>query len=69
MLLVEFEPTIPAFERAKTVHALDRAAAVISMWKLHAVNCVYGLEITKFVNALFHTYTPHRLLRESNQGL
>jgi hypothetical protein len=26
---VRFEPTIPAFERAKTVHALDRAATVI----------------------------------------
>jgi hypothetical protein len=26
---VEFEPTIPPFERAKTVHALDRAATVI----------------------------------------
>jgi hypothetical protein len=26
---VEFEPTIPAFERAKTVHALDGAATVI----------------------------------------
>jgi hypothetical protein len=26
---VGFEPTIPAFERAKTVHALDRADAVI----------------------------------------
>jgi hypothetical protein len=26
---VEFEPTIPAFERAKRVHALDRAATVI----------------------------------------
>jgi hypothetical protein len=24
-----FEPMIPAFERAKTVHALDRAATVI----------------------------------------
>jgi hypothetical protein len=24
-----FEPTIPAFERAKTVHALDGAATVI----------------------------------------
>jgi hypothetical protein len=29
MLWVGFESTIPAFERAKTVHALDRAAAVI----------------------------------------
>jgi hypothetical protein len=26
---VEFEPTIPVFQRAKTVHALDRAATVI----------------------------------------
>jgi hypothetical protein len=26
---VRFEPTIPAFERAKTVHALNRAATVI----------------------------------------
>jgi hypothetical protein len=24
-----FEPTIPVFERAKTVHALDRAVTVI----------------------------------------
>jgi hypothetical protein len=24
-----FQPTIPVFERAKTVHALDRAAIVI----------------------------------------
>jgi hypothetical protein len=30
MPLEGFEPTIPEFERAKTVHALDRAAAVIS---------------------------------------
>jgi hypothetical protein len=29
MSWVEFEPTIPAFERAKTVDALDRAATVI----------------------------------------
>jgi hypothetical protein len=25
---VRFEPTIPVFERAKTVHALDRATSV-----------------------------------------
>jgi hypothetical protein len=30
MLQVEFEPTNPVFERAKTVHALDRAATVTS---------------------------------------
>jgi hypothetical protein len=28
MSWVEFEPTIPAFERAKTLHALDRTATV-----------------------------------------
>jgi hypothetical protein len=32
---VEFEPMIPVFERAKTVHALDRAATVIG--ELHVV--------------------------------
>jgi hypothetical protein len=31
MFRVEFEPTIPVFERAKTVHALDRAATVIGL--------------------------------------
>jgi hypothetical protein len=29
MLQVGFEPTIPVFVRAKTVHALDRAANMI----------------------------------------
>jgi hypothetical protein len=29
MPLVGFEPTIPVFERKKTVYALDRAATVI----------------------------------------
>jgi hypothetical protein len=28
---VGFEPTIPAFERAKTVHALDSAVTVIGL--------------------------------------
>jgi hypothetical protein len=34
---VGFEPTIPAFERAKTIHALDRAATVTGygMGKCH----------------------------------
>jgi hypothetical protein len=29
---VGFEPTIPDFERAKAVHALDRAVTVIGMY-------------------------------------
>jgi hypothetical protein len=35
MLRVGFEPPTPVFERAKAVHALDRAATVIG--KLHNV--------------------------------
>jgi hypothetical protein len=29
---VGFEPTIPVFERAKTVHAFDRGATVIGRY-------------------------------------
>jgi hypothetical protein len=35
-----FEPTIPAFEQAKTVHALDRAATVIGIAYEGIVNCI-----------------------------
>jgi hypothetical protein len=35
MPCVGFELTIPAFERAKTVHAVDRAATVIGMYALY----------------------------------
>jgi hypothetical protein len=31
MLRLGFEPTIPVFERAKTVHVLDREAFVVGM--------------------------------------
>jgi hypothetical protein len=39
MPLVGFEPTIPVFERAKTVHALDSAATVTGHTE------VYGFKI------------------------
>jgi hypothetical protein len=32
---VGFEPTIPSFERAKTIHALDRTATVIDHYVIH----------------------------------
>jgi hypothetical protein len=32
---VRFEPTIPVFKPAKTVHALDRAATVIGSFHLN----------------------------------
>jgi hypothetical protein len=34
---VGFEPTIPAFERAKTVHASDRAATIIGYIAMHQI--------------------------------
>jgi hypothetical protein len=34
---VRFEPTIPVFEGAKTVHALDRAATVIGNYSMKTV--------------------------------
>jgi hypothetical protein len=33
---VRFEPTVSVFERAKTVHALDRAANVIGILRLRS---------------------------------
>jgi hypothetical protein len=36
---VRFEPTMTAFERANTVHALDRTATVIALF------CNYTLKI------------------------
>jgi hypothetical protein len=35
VLRMGFEPTIPEFERSKTVHALGRAATVIGSQCLH----------------------------------
>jgi hypothetical protein len=37
---VGFEPTIPVFERANTIHALDRAATVIGKFTCTLVNKV-----------------------------
>jgi hypothetical protein len=38
MPCVGFEPTIPASERAKTVHALERSATVTGQLYLYLVN-------------------------------
>jgi hypothetical protein len=37
MPCVGFEPTIPASERAKTVHALDRSATVTGNYLLNSL--------------------------------
>jgi hypothetical protein len=39
---MEFEPTTPAFERAKTVHSLDRKAIVIGFPRIY----LYQLALT-----------------------
>jgi hypothetical protein len=36
---VGFEPTIPVFKRAKTLHALDRAATVIGALYIYIYTC------------------------------
>jgi hypothetical protein len=46
---VGFKPTIPVFERAKTVHALDRAGTAIGL------NSIYSLLIV-----LAHTHTQFK---------
>jgi hypothetical protein len=42
MSRVEFEDTIPIFERAKTVHALDHAATVIGNAVIAGCNFTYS---------------------------
>jgi hypothetical protein len=44
---VGFEPTIPAFKRAKTVHALYRAVAVID--KLGYYRVIFLMELKKII--------------------
>jgi hypothetical protein len=48
MTRVRFEPTIPAFEREKTVHALDRTATVIGACNLYQ---------SKFTGVYVQVYT------------
>jgi hypothetical protein len=41
---VRFEPTIPVFERAKTLHAVDRAATVIgAKYKIWYINYLISI--------------------------
>jgi hypothetical protein len=44
---VGFEPTIVVFERAKRVHALDRAATVISIMQIITLNCKISVSCHK----------------------
>jgi hypothetical protein len=50
---VEFEPTIPVFERTKTVHALDRGAAVIGCLFNYFVQIMHKLSYNTVSKILF----------------
>jgi hypothetical protein len=54
-----FEPTIPAFERSKTVRAIDRAATVIGLWS-------YLTEA--FTLSELQLRTPLRLTRNTDEN-
>jgi hypothetical protein len=62
---VGFEPTIPAFERAKTVHVLDCAATVIgSSYNRLSKHLDPSLKCSKRWLAL----TRHIVLHKENSG-
>jgi hypothetical protein len=44
MAQVGFEPTIPVFERAKTVHALDRAVTAIGNISKYKPNLMQNVD-------------------------
>jgi hypothetical protein len=45
MPCVGFEPTIPAFKRAKTVHALDREATMVSVTLITSYKLMYDFTV------------------------
>jgi hypothetical protein len=58
---VGFEPTIPVFERAKTVHAIDRRATAIGLIQYYAPKLFAGVRAT-FSNKTGILISPVRLL-------
>jgi hypothetical protein len=54
MPLVGFKPTVPACERAKTVHALDRSATVTGSW---SIGLSYIAFLTKCCQKITRFYT------------
>jgi hypothetical protein len=49
--LIGFEPTVPVFERTKTVHALDRAATLIGLeWSYEHNFCVHPVAACRNYN-------------------
>jgi hypothetical protein len=83
MAWVGFKPTIPAFERAKTIYSLDYAATLIGPWglyetKIETINFIEifdSLKLTKtcFVNPTFRrnvspTYSGYKKSKSDEPG-
>jgi hypothetical protein len=62
VLRVVFEPTIPAFERAKTVHVLHRAAIVFD------VEMYYDIYIIIKISSKTYWHTAELITIEANRG-
>jgi hypothetical protein len=64
MRQMEFEPTIPVLERAKTVHALDGAAIVIGVRVLRIIYLMpaFGLPRTERSFAEYSSVNQRRKL-------
>jgi hypothetical protein len=60
---VGFEPTIPVFERAKTVYALDRAATVVGKPDLMKPSIVYEKCDRRFYSIYYHNNRDGGLLK------
>jgi hypothetical protein len=66
MLRVGFEPTIPVFERGKTVHGLDLAATVISCFLIQ-LSVINNTSIFLFILFQFSHLTQW-VVTESQQA-
>jgi hypothetical protein len=67
MAWVRFEPTIPAFKQAKTVHALDRATTVIGKYRIRSWLKLYRLTESVYYNMI--SYNTQMLQKQSYIGL
>jgi hypothetical protein len=59
---VGFEPTIPVFVKAKTVHALERAATVIGNYALYSPPMSFSSSVTFPFHLFFYYYFVYFLL-------
>jgi hypothetical protein len=55
-----FEPTIPVYERAKTVHVLDRADAVTGTYTTNQAICFFFFGATAPIWALAYLHETLR---------